>query len=149
MITINSHKGQMLELKVSGEKFNQGVTFIKRKLLGRVYNPDTKFWEIPILKTNFELLKKEKTFEDADTISTFEDVDFATYLTATKEGDQIKIKFYYDDKIIDIIKKKKEKDDKWDGDAGVWTVSEKTWKAVSQPISNYLKKLDEKFVINI
>ncbi len=149
MITINSHKGQIIELKVAGENFHSDVNFIKKELLGRVFNPDTKFWEIPILKSNFELLKKEKTFEDGDALFNFEDGDYATFLTATKDSDLIKIEFYYDAKVVDIIKKKKDKDDKWDAEAKVWLVKPETWKAVKPLLVKYLDKIGEKYDIKV
>ena len=60
MITINAHKGKFIELKITGAGFHADLAFIKKELVGRRYNAETKMWEIPILKANFKILEKAK-----------------------------------------------------------------------------------------
>jgi len=147
MITINAHKGKFIELKVSGAGFHADLAFIKKELVGRVYNAETKMWEIPILKVNFNILEKaKKHFEDHDALWAFEEDDYEIFLTTNKVGALIELKSYYDEKIVEIIKSKKTKEDKWDKEK--WNLTEATWKAIKQNVLNYLKNSGEKYEIN-
>ena len=87
MITIDAHKGKWLELKVSGAKFHADVNFIKKELIGRRYNDETKLWEIPIIQANLKILSKaKKHFEDHDALWAFEEQDFESFLTWLRRG---------------------------------------------------------------
>jgi len=147
MITINAHKGKMIELKVTGENFHKDLDFIKKQLIGRKYNAETKMWEIPIIKANFKILEKaKKHFDDHDALWAFEDEDYETFLTVNKVGDNIELKSFYDEKLVDIIKSKKSKEDKWDKEK--WNLTGATWKAIKQKIIDYMKESGEKYEIN-
>ena len=137
-----------MDLKATGENFYKDVEFIKKKLIGRKYNETTKLWEIPIIQANIKILEKaKKSFADHDALWAFEEEDFETYLTVEKEGDYIHLKSYYDAKLVEIIKAKKSKGDKWDGK--IWVLKEETWKAIKQDIISYLKQTKEKYHISI
>ena len=62
MITINAHKGKMIELKVTEENFHKDLDFIKKQLIGRKYNAETKMWEIPIIKANFNIMDDNRFY---------------------------------------------------------------------------------------
>ena len=148
MIEIEGHQEQILTLKVSGDNFYKDVEFIKKELLGRKYNDDTKLWEIPILKTNFKILEKaKKHFADHDALWAFEDQDYAVYLNVENIGDDIQIRGYYDKKIVEIIKAKKVKSDIWDGEK--WIVKMETWNLIKNDIVKHLMQIEEKYEINV
>lgn len=146
MITIDEHVGQFITLKVSGENFHADVDFIKKNLIGRRYNPDKKVWQIPILKANFSILEKaKKHFKDHDALWAFEPEDFATFLKAELKGDAVKLTSFYDENLVEIIKRKKTKEDKWDGEK--WTLKKETWDAIKEYITKYLDSKAEKYSV--
>lgn len=148
MIEINGHKGQMLELKVSGENFYKDIDFIKKSLVGKKYNETTKLWQIPIIKLNFQILEKaKKHFADHDALWAFEAEDYANFMTVNKVGDVIQLSTYYDAELVNIIKEMKTKDDKWDKEK--WNLTEATWKAIQKKVIAHLDKRGEKYEIKV
>lgn len=148
MITIDAQIGKWLALKAAGDNFYKDLDFIKKELIGRRYNADTKLWEIPILQANLKILEKaKKHFEDHDAVWVYEDDDFENFMTVNKEGDTIILTSFYDEKLVDIIRAKKTKDDTWDKEK--WNLTESTWKALKNDITKYLDQQKEKYEINV